>query len=142
MSGRKALELTTRRARKVARVTPQPSQNSQLLAGPAEYQKKTRKLTLPERRGKLPNFWYMITNEPSCLRARLLDHFDELQGLRIHIRNDRCCSNCNSDLQLRKLDDHYLYNERGNSLNTKRKRVLELIMTWAECQLSVIFPNL
>ena len=97
-----------------------------------------RKLTLPERRGRLPNFWYMLTNEPSCLRARFLDHFDEPQVFRIHIQNNRCCSNCNSDLQLGKLDNHYLYNERGNNLNTKRKRVLELLTTWAENQLSVV----
>jgi hypothetical protein len=83
----------------------------------------------------------MLANEPSCLRARFLDRFDEPQEFRIHIRKDRCCSNCNPDFQLGKLDNHYLYSERGNSLNAKRKKVLELITTWAEDQVSTAFPN-
>ena len=121
----------------------QSSQHPQPLDGAllVEKQDKIRQLTLPERRGKLPNFWYMLTNEPGCLRARFLDHFDEPQEFRIHIRRDRCCSNCNPNLQLGKLDNHYLYCERGNSLNTGRKKVLELITTWAADQVSAAFPN-
>jgi hypothetical protein len=83
----------------------------------------------------------MLTNEPSCLRVRFLDHFDEPEEFRIHIRKDRCCSNCNLDLQLGKLDNHYLYSERGNRLNAKRKKVLEMITTWAEDQVSAALPN-
>jgi hypothetical protein len=121
----------------------QQSQNSQPLdeARPAENQKKIRKLTLPERRSKLPNFWYMLANEPSCLRAPFLKHFDEPQEFWIHIRKDRCCCNCNPNHKLGKLDNHYLYSERGNSLNARRKKVLELITTWGEGQLSAAFPN-
>jgi superfamily II DNA/RNA helicase len=60
--------------------THNSSQNSQSLdeAILAENQSKTR-LTLPERRGNLPNFWYVLANEPGCLRAQFLDHFDESQ---------------------------------------------------------------
>ena len=50
-------------------------------------------------------------------------------------------SNCNPKLQLGKLDNHYLYSERGNSLNASRKTVLELITTWAKNQVSTAFPN-
>lgn len=71
----------------------------------------------------------MLANEPSCLRVRFLDRFDEPQEFRIYIRKDRCCSNCNPKYQLGKLDNHYLYSERGNSLNIRRKKVLELITT-------------
>jgi superfamily II DNA helicase RecQ len=119
------------------------NQNSQPLdeAILAEVQNESRKLTLPERRGNLSNFWYALTNEPGCLRARFLDHFDEPQELRTHIRKDRCCSNCNPDRQLGKLDNHYLYSERGNGLNARRKKVLELVTTWAENQVSAAFPN-
>lgn len=129
--------------RKGRRSNWQSSRNSQLPdeAMSAEEQNKTRKLTLPERRGNLPNFWYMLANEPGCLRSRFLDHFDEPQEFRMHIRKDRCCSNCNPDRQLGKLDKHYLYAERGNSLNARRKKVLELITTWAEDQISAAFPN-
>lgn len=98
-------------------------------------------MTLPERRSKLPNFWYMLANESSCLRARFLDYFNEPQEFRIHIRKDRCCSNCNPDFQLGKLDNHYMYCERGNSLNVKRKKVLEMITTWTEDQIPAVFPN-
>jgi hypothetical protein len=84
----------------------------------------------------------MLTNKPSCLRACFLDYFDEPQAFRIHIRNDSCYSNCNSDLQLGKLDNHYLYSKYSNSLNTKQKRALELITIWGEGQLSKVFPNL
>ena len=119
------------------------SQNSQPQDGAtlAEEQNKAKKLPLPERRGNLPNFWYTFLNEPDCLRIRFLDHFGELQEFRIYIRKDRCCSNYNHNYQLGKLDKHYLYSERGNSLNAKRKKVLELVMTWAEDQISTIFPD-
>ena len=90
---------------------------------------KVTKLTLPERRGLLPNFWYMLGNDSSCLRSRFLDHFDEPQEFRIHIRKDRCCSNCNPGLQLGNLDNHYLYTERGNGLNAKRKTYLVKLIT-------------
>jgi predicted ATPase len=83
----------------------------------------------------------MLANEPSCLRVRFLDHFDEPQEFQIYIRKDRCCSNCNPKYQLGKLDNHYLYSERGNSLNARRKKVLKLITTWAETQVSAAFPN-
>jgi hypothetical protein len=121
----------------------QSSQNSQLLdeAILAEKQNKTTRLTLPERRNKLSNFWYMLANNPSCLRAQFLDHFDEPQEFRIYIRKDRCCSNCNPDLQLGKLDNHYLYGEQGSSLNARRKKVLQLVTAWAEGQISMAFPN-
>jgi hypothetical protein len=110
-------------------------------ASSAEEPNKIRKLTLPERRGKLSDFWYMLANEPSCLRTPFLDHFEEPEEFRVHIRKNRCCSNCNPNLQLGKLDNHYLYSERGNSLNAKRKNVLELITTWAEEQIPTVFPN-
>ena len=96
---------------------------------------------LPEHWGKLPNFWYILANEHGCLRIQFLDHFDEPQEFWIHIRKDHCCSNCNPELQLSKLDNHYLYGECGNSLNARCKKVLELITTWAENQASVAFPN-
>ena len=119
------------------------SQNSQPQdeATLAEEQNKAKRLSLPERRGNLPNFWYTFSNEPDCLRLRFLDRFSEPQEFRIHIRKDRCCSNCNHSYQLGKLDKHYLYSERGNSLNAKRKKVLELMTTWAENQISTIFPD-
>jgi superfamily II DNA helicase RecQ len=121
------------------------SQTSQQLddddeATSAEEQNKTR-LSLSERRRNIPDFWYMLANDHSCLRARFLDHFDEPQEFRVHIRQDRCCSNCNPDFQLGKLDNHYLYSEHGNSLNVSRKKVLKHLMTWAEDQLSTVFPN-
>jgi superfamily II DNA helicase RecQ len=69
----------------------QSSQNSQPLnEAILEEQDKIRKLTLPERRANLSDFWYTHTNEPSCRRSPYLDHFDEPQGFRIHIRKDRC----------------------------------------------------
>ena len=107
----------------------------------AETQNKIRKLTPPKRQGKLPNFWYMLANGPSCLRARFLDHFDKPQEFQIHIRKDRCCSNCNPNFQLSKLDNYYLYSERSNSLNAKRKKVLKLITTQVEDQVSTAFSN-
>jgi superfamily II DNA helicase RecQ len=119
------------------------SQNSQPQDGDtlAEDQNKAKKLSLPERRGKLPDFWYTFSNESDCLRIRFLDYFGELQAFRIYIRKDRCCSNCNHNYQLGKLDKHYLYSERGNSLNAKRKEVLKLVTTWAENQISTTFPG-
>jgi superfamily II DNA/RNA helicase len=65
----------------------QSSQNSQPLdeALLAEQPNIIRKLTLPERRGKLPNFWYIFENEHGCLRIQFLDHFDEPQEFRIYI---------------------------------------------------------
>jgi superfamily II DNA helicase RecQ len=116
------------------RKNPQPQKEAGLVV---DQQKKT----LTERRSKLPHFWYMFANDPSCLRARILEFFDEPEEYRVSIRKDRCCSNCNPDLDLGKLDNHYLYKEHGNRLDTKRKKVLELIATWGESQLSAIFPN-
>jgi len=118
-------------------------QNSQLQdeATLVEEQNTAKKLSLPERRGNLPNFWYTLSNEPGCLRIQFLDHFDEPQEFRMHIRKDRCCSNCNPDRQLGKLDKHYLYAECGSSLNARRKKVLDLITTWAENQIPTVFPN-
>ena len=140
MEGPRTTPLSIQKGRQSNR---QSSQNLQSLdeAILAEEQNKIRKLTLPERRSNLPNFWYMLANEPSCLRVRFLDHFDKPQEFRIYIRKDRCCSNCNPNLQLGKLDNHYLYSERGNSLNARRKKVLELITTWAKNQVSTAFPN-
>jgi superfamily II DNA helicase RecQ len=79
--------------------TRKGSRNSQLQdeAMLAEEQNKAKKLSLPERRGNLPNFWYTLSNEPSCLRIQFLDHFNEPQEFRRHIRKDRCCSNCKPD---------------------------------------------
>lgn len=102
---------------------------------------KTGKLTRTERRSKLPDFWYTLTNDPCCLRALFLDHFDEPQEYRIHIRANRCCSNCNPDFDLGILDKHYLHNEKGNSFNARAKRILELLTDWAKDQLPVVFPN-
>jgi superfamily II DNA helicase RecQ len=107
----------------------------------AEKQSKVTKLTHAERRGKLPNFWYMLMNETGCLRTRFLDHFDEPQEFRVHIRMDRCCSNCNPEHHLGKLENHYLYCENGNRLNARRKKVLEQITSWAKDQVSVAFPE-
>ena len=119
------------------------SQNSQPQdeATLAEEQNKVKRLPLPERRGNLPNFWYTLSNEPDCLRIRFLDHFSEPQEFRIYIRKDRCCSNCTHGYRLGKLDKHYLYAERGNSLNARRKKVLELITAWAENQTPTVFPS-
>jgi superfamily II DNA helicase RecQ len=105
-------------------------------------QTKARNLTLPERRSKLPDFWYTLTNDSGCcLRARFLDHFDEPPEYRNCIRIDRCCSYCNPELDLGVLDKYYLYNERGNSLNARAKRILELLTDWGEGQLAEVFPN-
>ena len=84
------------RIRRLTKSNRQSSQNSQPLDADilAEKENKIRKLTLPERRGTLSNFWYRLVNEPSCLRAPFLDHFDEPQEFRVHIRKDRCCSDC------------------------------------------------
>jgi len=106
-----------------------------------EDKEKTRKLTRTERRSKLPEFWYTLTNDPCCLRALFLDHFDEPQEYRVHIRADRCCSNCNPDIDLGILDKHYLHNERGNSFNARAKRIHELLTDWAKDQLPIVFPN-
>src|SRR6266480_2663015 len=105
------------------------SQNSQPQdeATLVDEQNKGKKLSLPERRGNLPNFWYTFSNESNCLRFRFLDRFDEPQDFRIYIQKDRCYSNCNHSYQLGKLDKHYLYSERGNSLNARRKKVVELV---------------
>ena len=116
---------------------PQPLDETGLM----DDQNKPRRLTLSERRGKLSNFWYTLANGSGCLRVQFLDYFNEPQEFRIHIRKDRCCSNCNPDFQLGMLDNHYLYSERGKNLNVKRKKVLEQIKTWAEGQLSAAFPN-
>jgi len=118
-------------------------QDSQLLDedGPVADGTKLRKLTPDERRGKLPDFWYTLANNSGCHRTRFLDHFDEPLEYRIHIRKDRCCSNCNSHLDLGLLDNHYLYEERGNRLDARRGKVLELITDWAESQVSAVFPN-
>ncbi len=63
------------------------SQNSQPQdeATLIDEQNKGKKLSLPERRGNLPNFWYTFSNESNCLRFRFLDHFDEPQDFRIYI---------------------------------------------------------
>ena len=106
----------------------------------AEEQNKTRP-SLPERRSKIPDFFYLLANVPTCIRDRFLDLFGEPQEFRIHIRKDRCCSNCNPDFRLGKLDKHYLYSERGSSLNASRKKMLKQLTTWAEDQLSTAFPT-
>src|SRR5437667_1434776 len=69
----------------------------------AEEQNKTRP-SLPERRSKIPDFFYLLSNVPTCIRNRFLDLFEEPEEFRIHIRKDRCCSNCNPDFRLGKLD--------------------------------------
>jgi len=50
-------------------INGQSSQDSQPLdeAMSIEKQNKARKLTLLEQRGKLPNFWYILANDPGCL---------------------------------------------------------------------------
>jgi superfamily II DNA helicase RecQ len=102
---------------------------------------KRKKLSDYERRGKLSDFWYKIANDDSCLRERFLDFFDEPSEYRTNIRKERCCSSCNEEYHLGKLDKHYLYAERGNALNKKRKKILESITKWADEQLPTLFPR-
>ena len=80
-------------------------------------------------------------NESGCIRTQFLDFFNEPQEFRDNIRGNRCCSNCNPELQLGPLDQHYLYSEHGNKLNDRRKTVLGLITAWAEKQVPIAFPN-
>ena len=108
--------------------------------GPTAGQTKTA-LTLAERRSKLPNFWYMLANETDCLRLRFLAHFNEPKKFHVRIRKDRCCSNCNPELNLDELDKYYLYNERGNNINKRRKLMLERLTSWGESQLAAAFPD-
>jgi hypothetical protein len=98
-------------------------------------------LTLPERRGLLPNFWHQLTNDQSCLQTQFLNHFNEPLEFRSYIRRDRCCSICNTNLQLNDLDSYYLYNERGSGNPTKHKKVLELVTAWGEEQVITVFQN-
>lgn len=102
---------------------------------------KRKRLSDFERRGKLSDFWYKLANDDSCLREQFLDFFDEPSEYRMNIRKERCCSSCNEEYHLGKLDKHYLYAERGNSLNKKRKKILESITKWADEQIPAVFPT-
>lgn len=103
--------------------------------------RQIQKLTDDQRRGKMPEFWYNLSNTNDCLRAQFLDHFNELDEYRAGIRKDRCCSNCNREYQLGKLDQFYLYSERGIGWTSRSRKVLKHINDWSKEQLPLLFPN-
>jgi hypothetical protein len=102
---------------------------------------KTQKVIGFRTSRKALRFWYTLANDDSCLREQSLDFFDEPSEYRTNIRKERCCSPCNEGYHLAKSEKHYLYAELGNSLNKKRKEILESITIWANEQLLTLFPT-
>ncbi|OXV06221.1 hypothetical protein Egran_06012 [Elaphomyces granulatus] len=90
-----------------------------------------------ERRGKLPDFWYNLINQPVCLRETIWDYFKEPNESRRMVPADRCCSKCQPkyDLGLLNLDrypKYYTYVEKGPKANKMGKQIGK----------TVVFPNM
>lgn len=96
-----------------------------------ERRQKGGHLSHEERRGKLPEFWYLLANEPTgCLRKRFLDYFNEPERFRSHTRFDRCCSSCNPEYQLND-PTRYLYTERGFKPGEMDKTIINQLKNWS-----------
>jgi superfamily II DNA helicase RecQ len=102
---------------------------------------RSQQLTPEERRGKLPEFWYILANSSTCLRNHFLDYFDESLEYRHETRTERCCSNCNPEFQLNGLEHFYLYHEAGPAISAHSKGILKSIDKWANQQINVAFSN-
>lgn len=105
---------------------------------------KAKKLTDEQRRDNLPDFWYNLANSerkdpPECLRRQFLDFFDEPNEFRSHRRPDRCCSNCNPETQLGKLEGFYQYQEHGPRGIKRTKAVSDALETWAGEQANLVY---
>lgn len=70
-----------------------------------------KKYTDPERRERLPDFWYRLINDGGCIRQCFLDYFDEEDQYQDDTPKERSCSNCNPGYSLDDLDSskYYLY---------------------------------
>jgi hypothetical protein len=105
-----------------------------------------KKPTNEQRRANLPDFWYTLANSekttpPKCIRRQFLERFQEPDEYNTAIRIDRCCSNCNPEYKLNKLDQFYLYHERGPRANNKTKQVLEALDKWAKEQMYSVYQG-
>ena len=104
-------------------------------AGP-EKPRKGGSLSHEERRAKLPEFWYLLANEPTeCLRKQFLDYFNEAEEFRVNLRCDRCCSNCNPEYQLND-PTRYLYTEHGTKAGEMDKLIINQLKDWSKEVLS------
>lgn len=109
-------------------------------AKPARPQKGGR-LNHEERRAKLPEFWYLLANEPTeCLRKRFLDYFNEPEEFRAYTRCDRCCSNCNPEYQLND-PTRYMYTERGFNPGEMDKTIINWLKNWSSEVLASAFEG-
>ena len=105
-----------------------------------------KKLTNEQRRANLPDFWYTLANSekqepPKCIRRQFLEHFQEPDEYKAAIRTDRCCSNCNPEYRLNKLDQFYLYHELGPRANNRTKQVLKALDEWAKDQMNSVYKG-
>ena len=102
-----------------------------------ERSQKGGSLSHEERRAKLPEFWYLLANEPTeCLRKRFLDYFNETEEFRVNLRCDRCCSNCNSEYRLND-PTRYLYTEQGPKPGDMDKIIVNQLKYWSK----EVLPN-
>lgn len=100
-------------------------------ANPERPQKGGR-LSHEERRAKLPDFWYLLVNEPTeCLRKRFLDYFNEPEEFRGNNRHDRCCSNCNPEHQVND-PTRYLYTEHGAKPREMDRTIINRLKDWSK----------
>lgn len=106
--------------------------------------KQKSSLSTPERRLRLPDFWYNLVNDSNqCIRKMILDYFSEPVEYRDGIRKERCCSNCNPNYSLGKLDDarYYLYSERGGRDGALQKAIAQDLLHWAEDQYRPVYQH-
>lgn len=119
--------------------------NSTGLEAGQEVQKQ-KKLTDKQRRDNLSDFWYDLANseqnDPSmCLRRQFLDFFNEPNEYRSGRRSYRCCSNCNPQTRLGKLDGFYQYQECGPRANNRTKAVSVALDKWVEEQACLLYQG-
>jgi hypothetical protein len=101
-----------------------------------ERPQKGGRLSHEERRAKLPEFWYLLANEPTeCLRKRFLDYFNEPEEFRANTRCGRCCSHCNPEYQLND-PTRYLYTERGFKPGDMDEIIINHLQDWSKEVLS------
>jgi superfamily II DNA helicase RecQ len=101
-----------------------------------ERPQKGGRLSHEERRAVLPEFWYLLANEPTeCLRKRFLDYFNEPEEFRGNPRHDRCCSNCNPEYQLND-PTRYLYTEYGHRPGGMSEIIINKLKYWSKEVLS------
>ena len=121
----------------------QNSSNSGLEAGEDQ---KAKKLTDEQRRSNLSDFYYNLANSerkdpPICIRRQFLDFFNEPNEYRSGRRPERCCSNCNPQYRLGKLEGFYQYHELGRRANQRTKLVSKALDKWAEEQACLLYKH-